>query len=133
MFNALLRHDMPEGTECSTIPAAASAYRSNLLEHVLEIEEEFAFRVLGDGGGYRVRGKIVQLAGRRLIAQVSECLSPETCLRIDLKDAFVLGEVIGCWHEGPTTFVALELHQVLNGLKCWAPVQRLETVVRLRA
>ena len=54
MFDGLLRHDMSEGRECSTIPAAASSYSCNSLEHVLEIEEEFAFRVLGDGGGYRV-------------------------------------------------------------------------------
>ena len=83
---------------------------------VLEINEDFAFQVLDDDGGHAATGTVAKLAGRRLIAQVSEFMKAETCVRIDGDDSLVLGEVLGCWREGSTTFAAIELLQALNGL-----------------
>ena len=90
----------------------------NSLEHALEIEEEFTFRVLLDeGGGHSVSGKVAKLVGRRIIAQVSEYMKPDTCVRIDCDDAFLQGEILSCWREGPATFAAVELLEALTGLK----------------
>jgi len=89
----------------------------NPIAPVLEIEEKFTFRVLDEGGGHLVSGTVAQLVGRRLIAQVSEYTKPDACVRIDCNDAFLLGEIIGCWREGPATFAAVELLQALTGLK----------------
>jgi hypothetical protein len=89
----------------------------NSLEHPLEIGEELTLRVLGNAGEHLVCGRTVKLIGRRLIAEVRESLAPETCIRIDCVDAFVLGETLGCWREGGAIFVAVELHQALTGLE----------------
>lgn len=133
MFNFLLQRQMPERTQCATVPTADLSSCPTSLEHALEIEEKFALRVLDEGGGRRVSGKIARLAGRRLIAQVSEYLKPGTCVRIDLDDAIMLGVAAGCWREGPTTLVALELQQVLNGLEYWDSLQHLRTPACRRA
>jgi hypothetical protein len=58
-----------------------------------------------------------RLVGRTLIAQVSEYLKLETCVRIDCDDAFLLGEILDCWREGPATFAAIQLLQALTGLE----------------
>ena len=89
----------------------------NSLAHAVEIEEEFAFRVLDEACGHLASGRVARLVGRRLIAQVSEYLKPDTCVRIDCDDAFLLGEILGCWREGPATFAAMELLQALTGLE----------------
>jgi hypothetical protein len=59
----------------------------------------------------------MQLMGQRLFAQVSEHLKPTTCVRIDCKDAFVLGEVLGCWREQSATIAVVKLLQELSGLE----------------
>ena len=75
-----------------------------------------------DGCGRLLSGRVVQLVGRRLIAEVSEHLKPGACLRIDCEDALVLGEILGCWREKSATFAvvetfaAVELLQALTGL-----------------
>jgi hypothetical protein len=90
----------------------------NSLEHALEVEEEFTFKVLLDeGGGHLASGTVAKLVGRRLIARVSEHLKPDTCVRIDCDDAFLLGEILGCWREESATFAAVELLQALTGLE----------------
>src|ERR1035437_1316881 len=89
----------------------------NPVADALEIEEEFTFRVLDEGRGHLDSGTVSQLVGRRLIAQVSEYVKPDTCVRIDCNDAFLLGEILGCWREGPATFAAVQLLQALTGLE----------------
>ena len=90
--------------------------RDESISPPFEIEEQFRFRVLDDEGGHLADGHAAKLVGRRLIARVSEYIAPDTCVRIDSNDAFVLGVALGCWREGPAILVALELHQVLSGL-----------------
>lgn len=133
MFDFLPTHPIPERTHCDNVPTSAGTSCSNSLDHGLEIEEEFALTVLGEGERRRVSGRIAQLVGRRLVAQVSEYLKPETCVRIDFNDAFVLGVAVASWREGPATLVALELHQVLHRLAWWESQQPLKTHVRSRA
>ena len=38
------------------------------------------------------------------------------CVRIDCKDAFVLGEILGCWREQSATIAVVKLIQELSGL-----------------
>jgi hypothetical protein len=83
---------------------------------LMGINEEFALSLLDEGGERPPRGRVVQLLGSRLIAQVSQYLKPNTCVRIDRDDALLLGEVIGCWREGVAIFVAVKLIQMLTGL-----------------
>src|SRR5947199_7591506 len=82
-----------------------------------KIKEMFAFRVLNEASGHAASGRIAQLAGRKLTAQVSEYLEPETCVRIDYDDAFLLGQVRSCWREGLAIFAAIELRHGLTGRK----------------
>ena len=89
----------------------------NSLAHAVEIKEKFAFRVLDEACGHLASGRVTQLVGRRLIAQVSEYLKPDTAAQIDCDDTFLLGEILGCWREGPATFAAVELLQGLTGLE----------------
>jgi hypothetical protein len=86
------------------------------------ITEKITLRLLGDGGGHLVSGTVIQLIGQRLFVQVSEHLKPATCVRIDCKDAFVLGEVLGCWREQSATFAVVKLLQELSGLEELAEV-----------
>ena len=88
----------------------------NSLAFAVDIKENFAFRVLDDHGGHLASGRVAHLEDRRLIAQVSEYLKPDTCLRIDCDDAFLLGETLGCWREGLATFAAVKLLESLTGL-----------------
>src|SRR5262245_53179446 len=83
---------------------------------LMGINEEFAFKVLDGGGEHLPTGRVIQLLGSRLIAQVSQYLKPNTCVRIDCEDALLLGEVLGCWREGVAIFVAVKLIQMLAGL-----------------
>ena len=86
------------------------------LEEPVEIEEKFTLRVLGEIE-YQVGGTAVSITGRRLIAEVTRWLQPDTCVRIDCRNAMLLGETLGCWSEGDATFVALELQQALTGIR----------------
>src|SRR5260370_19759475 len=96
--------------------ADAPVRHGNSLALAVDIKEKFVFRVLDDHGGHLASGRVAQLAGRRLIAQVSEHLKPDTCVRIDCDDAFLLGETVGCWREGLATFAAVKLLESLTGL-----------------
>jgi hypothetical protein len=89
----------------------------NSLAHAVEIKEKFTFRVLDEASGHMASGRVAQLVGRRLLAQVSEYLKPATCVRIDCNDAILLGEILGCWREGTATFAEMELLQALTGLE----------------
>jgi hypothetical protein len=121
--------------------SVATTIPVNSLEHPLEIGEELTLRVLGNAGERLVSGRTVKLVGRRLIAQVWESLEPETCIRIDCVDAFLLGETLGCWREGAAMFIAVELHQALTGLErlaklggeSWGQPRRLEVPMRRSA
>ena len=82
----------------------------------LEISEDFTLRILGEDGNSQVQAQAIKIVGRRLIARVGERLTEGTALRIDCEDAFLLGEVLGCWQERGAIFVALELHHALTRL-----------------
>jgi hypothetical protein len=86
------------------------------LSYEVEIKEKFAFRVLDECGGHLASGMAAQLVSGRLIAQVSEYLRPNTCVRIDSDEALLLGEIQGCWCEGRKNFAAIELLQSLAGM-----------------
>ena len=86
------------------------------------ITEKITLRLLADGGGHLVSGTVIKLMGQRLFVQVSEHLKPATCVRIDCKDAFVLGEVLGCWREQSATLAVVKLLQELSGLEELAEV-----------
>jgi hypothetical protein len=105
----------------SSTPAAIAV---NSLDHPLEIKEEFTLRVVDEAGEHLISGRPVKLVGRRLIAQVSERLQPDMCVRIDCDDAFLHGETLGCWVERGSTFVAVELHQALTRLTELARLRR---------
>ena len=96
-------------TDSSVIPEHSLSYE-------VEIKEQFKFRVLDPGGGHLASGKAARLVSGRLIAQVSEYLRPDTCVRIDCDGALLLGEVQGCWCEGLRNFAAIELLQSLAGI-----------------
>jgi hypothetical protein len=96
--------------------ADAPVRHGNSLAFAVDIKEKFVFKVLDDHGGHLASGRVAKLAGRRLIAQVSEHLKPDTCVRIDCDNAFLLGETLGCWREGPATFAAVKLLESLSGL-----------------
>jgi hypothetical protein len=86
------------------------------------ITEKITLKLLGDGGGHLVSGAVIQLMGQRLLVQISEHVKPATCVRIDCKDAFVLGEILGCWREQSATFAIVKLIQELSGLEELAEV-----------
>ena len=44
-------------------------------------------------------------------------MKPGTCVRIDCNAAFLHGEILGCWREGPATFAAVPLLAALTGLE----------------
>jgi hypothetical protein len=85
-------------------------------EHPLELSASFTLKVLGTDGNHSYAARGIKLMGRRLIAQISEYLKPGDCVRIDCYDAFLLGEISGCWQEESTIFAAIELEQALTGL-----------------
>ena len=135
-------HSKQHNAYMTALPASvATTIPVSSLEHPLKISGELILRVLGNAGEHLVSGRTVKLIGRRLIAQVWESLEPETCIRIDCVDAFVLGETLGCWREGGATFVAVELHQALTGLErlaklegeSWEQPRRLEVQMRRSA
>jgi hypothetical protein len=125
------------------IPMAAEvlARPETSLERALEIEEEFTFRVLDDAGGHPVIGRGAKLSGRRLIAEVSEYVKPDTCVRIDCRDGLLLGETLACWRKGTAIFAAVELLQALTGLEKlatvreerWGLTRPLDSKIRRRA
>jgi hypothetical protein len=96
--------------DASVIPATSLAIVANT--------KKFALRVLDDHGGHHlVAGGFARLVSRRIIAQVSEVLKSNTCVQIDCDDVMLLGEILGCWREGPATFVAVELLHSITGLE----------------
>jgi hypothetical protein len=72
-------------------------------------------RVLGERR-LVVAAEPLKLVGKRLIARFSTPLCVGDCIRIDLADSFVLGEVLGCWHNRGL-FGAIELREQLSGLR----------------
>jgi len=88
-----------------------------LLGHALQIEGEFTFIVLDNGGGHLASGRVAKLVGRRLMAQVSEYVKPDTCVRIDCSDGLLLGESQACWCEGSAILIVVELLQGLTRLE----------------
>lgn len=101
-------------TACSA--GAAKAMRIQSLDQPLEIAEDFSLRILGEDGNTPVQAQAIKIVGRRLIARVEERLAEGTAIRIDCEDAFLLGEVLGCWQERGGIFVALDLHHALTRL-----------------
>jgi hypothetical protein len=93
----------------------ATAITLTPLRQPLEIPEKFTLTV-DTGEKHTVAGRVVKLVGRRLIAQLSEYLRTETCIRIDCDDAVLLGEVIGCLREGDATCV-IDLRHAVVGLR----------------
>jgi hypothetical protein len=48
-----------------------------------------------------------QISGSKLLASLAEPLPLDTAVRIDHGDAFLLGEVTGCWEVTPGIFLAV--------------------------
>jgi hypothetical protein len=48
-----------------------------------------------------------QVSGSKLLASLAEPLPLDTAVRIDHGDAFLLGEVTGCWEVTPGVFLAV--------------------------
>jgi hypothetical protein len=88
----------------------------NASERPLLFDETFMLTVLGETQQHLIACKAANVVGRRLIAQVSEHLCQDTSIRIDRADSLFLGEVLGCWYEGPAIFAAIELKHALSGL-----------------
>ena len=126
--------DIPIAAEVSVRPETS-------LERALEIEEEFTFRVLDDAGGHPVFGRGAKLVGRRLVAEVSEYIKPDTCVRIECRDGLLLGETLACWRKGAAIFAAVDLLQALTGLaklavlreERWGLTRPLRSEIRKRA
>lgn len=97
-------------------PAMIPAIAVPSVGNPLEVPEKFTLYVLGAAEQHSCAARGVKLVGRRLIAQISEYLKPNECVRIDCDDAFVVGEVLGCWREGSTIFTAIDLQQAMTGL-----------------
>jgi hypothetical protein len=113
--------------------AAVSAKAQSSSTHSVEIREQFTLLSLDDSAGHLTTGKVIQLTGQRLIAQVSEPLKPDTCVKIGCEDAFVLGEILGCWRDQSETFAAVKLLQELSGLEelaeiCGEPRESSQTL-----
>ena len=100
---------------CAARTATAIAIDS--LEQQVEITEDFTLRVLQEQGDALISARAIKVVGRRLIAQVPEELAAGAGIRIDCQDSFLLGEVLGCWRQRGSTFVAVELVQALTKLR----------------
>ena len=96
------------------------SFRETARKMVMKIKEKFAYRVLEEGCGHLSTGRVIQLTGGRLIAQVSEHLKSNTCVRIDCEDALLFGEVLGCWREGCAMLVAVQVLHAVTGLRALA-------------
>ena len=48
-----------------------------------------------------------QISGRKLLASLAEPLPLDTAVRIDHGDAFLLGEITGCWEVTNGVFLAV--------------------------
>ena len=117
MFNVHAWPHVPDTAQLNAVRIADHKSAFHSPEHELAIDEHLTVRVLEGGGARRLSGRITELSGPRLVAQVPEYVKPETCVRIDSDDGFILGVAVGCWREGQATLVALELQQVLHGVK----------------
>lgn len=108
-----------------TLPQPAQTFVAvNSLDQPLRIAEQLPLRVLEHDSERVVSAVTIKLVGRRLIFRVSEYLAPDTCVRIDCEDAFLLGETLGSWREGTATFAAVEIRQALTGLSELAQQER---------
>jgi hypothetical protein len=79
-------------------------------------EEEFRITVLG-ADRFQVDCRPEKQIGRRLLVRLPILLPRDTCVRIDARDAMLLGEVLGSWREGSTIFGVIELQHGLTGLR----------------
>jgi hypothetical protein len=48
-----------------------------------------------------------QTAGRRILMSLTEPVPVNSAVRIDHDDVFLLGEVKGCWEDGPGSVLAV--------------------------
>jgi hypothetical protein len=81
----------------------------------IALPRSIRIRVLGERGRV-IAAEPLKLVGRRLIARFSTPLSVGECIRIDLADSLLLGEVLGCWHDCGH-FGAIEFQQKISGLR----------------
>src|SRR5919201_2249206 len=88
---------------------------SGPLTPAVAIPCQFRMHVLG-GPEVTVSGEIEKLVSRRLIARLSAPVAQAAHVRIDCDDAYVLGELLGCWHHGGILFAAIELREQMSGL-----------------
>lgn len=86
----------------------------------LELKESLAITVLDESSEFFIIAEAVKLVGRRLLARIPFPLAQHTCIRIDCDDSLILGHVLGCWHEGAASFVALEMEEVLLNVSNFA-------------
>jgi len=98
-----------------TIQPTKSRIALQTNDHHVQLPERFVIRMLG-AKEQSIDGTGIKLVGRRLIARVAETMSAGELVRIDVQDAFLLGEVLGCWREGSAVFAAIELQQALTRL-----------------
>jgi hypothetical protein len=93
----------------------ANPDRQSVISPAVALGGEFPMHTLG-AEEIAVTCQTEKVVGKRLIAKLSSSLPAGTGVRIDCDDAFIIGEVLGCWREGQTTFTAIELQHQLAGL-----------------
>ena len=64
----------------------------------------------------RMDGRVRNASGRGLGVVTATRIDPGAALRIDIEDAFVLGEAIYCRADRDGHFIGIELDQILVGL-----------------
>lgn len=94
-------------------PAPGFALESEVRS--LELPERFEIRVLGSTQD-RVDATAIKLVNRRLMARVAKTIAAGEAIRIDSRDAIVLGEVLACWREGNAIVAAIDLQHALTRL-----------------
>ena len=97
-------------------PTSEAAARSDVtLSATVTLPRNFGIRTLGEDER-TVVAEPLKLVGKRLIVRLSSALPVGAAVRIDYADSFLLGEVLGSWHDGGT-FAAIELEHQLTGLR----------------
>lgn len=81
----------------------------------MELPERFEIRVLGSTPD-RVDATAIKLVNRRLMARVAKTVTAGVPIRIDCRDAILLGEILACWREGNAILAAIDLQQALTRL-----------------
>lgn len=115
----------------STAHAEKCRFALDANDRTLELPERFVISAIG-GTEHQVNATGIKLVNRRLIARVSESLAAGECIRINARDSFVLGEVLGCWREGQAVFAAIELQHALTRLAELAAMMGTTDVLELR-